>query len=438
MTAEQVVEADLTWTGQAVETGIQVVIGSDGRIARVGSLGLEPSRRLSGRALLPGFVNAHSHAFQRGLRGGGRGERFPMGTGTFWTWRDAMYGLVDRLEESSFLAATIRAFREMRTAGITTVGEFHYLHHREPLDFAFDRLVLQAAREAGIRLVLLTTFFKTGRIGQPLRNAQRRFATPSVEGYWAELDALSSEANPRFATVGAVVHSVRAATPDDLAAIHAEALRRGLPFHIHVEEQRREVEHCLEAYGSTPMRLLLDRVESARNITAIHCTQTFPNDRNAFLEQGGRICVCPLTEANLGDGLPTLEDVPSDRLCLGTDSNARIDMVEEARWLEYGQRLRRQERGALRDQEGQVARVLLRAATAGGAASLGVPAGRIEPDAWADFLVLDLGHPSLAEVEPEALVDAWLFGGGSDAIVGTCVGGDWSKGPQDKGLSTQD
>lgn len=426
MSNRHIIEADLTWTGRVFEPGVQVAVGADGRIEAVGRLERAATRRLAGRALLPGFVNAHSHAFQRGLRG--LGERFPEGAGSFWTWRDAMYDLVERLDANGMHRLSVQAFREMLAAGITTVGEFHYLHHSaRGADFALDEVVLDAAAQAGIRMVLLNAYYRTGGIGRPLSGAQRRFDALSPDAFWEQMDRLAARCDPGTQHLGAVAHSVRAATPDEIAALAAEAARRGLPFHLHVEEQRREIEACVAAYGRRPMQLLLDALERAAHMTAVHCTHTTPEDMARWLGAGGRVCVCPLTEGNLGDGLPTLgpTHVADGRLCLGTDSNARIAMVEEMRHLEYGQRLAGETRGVLRDGEGQVARVLLDAATAGGARALGLDAGRIAPGLWADFATLDLSAPALAGADAATLLDAFVFGGGNETIAETCVGGAW-------------
>jgi formimidoylglutamate deiminase len=338
-----------------------------------------------------------------------------------------MYQLVEGLDPDRFLALSTQAFREMRASGITTVGEFHYIHHTTGThDFLYDRLILDAAREAGIRIVLLVAFYRTGGIGKPLNQAQRRCETVAPDVYWDHLDALASHLNPEQ-TLGTVVHSIRATGLDDLAAVHARSLRRDLPFHIHLEEQRREIEECAAAYGRTPMRVLLDTIETARNVTGVHCTHTTPADRLAFLDAGGRACICPLTEANLGDGLPDLEGVPHGQLCLGTDSNARIDMWEEMRWLEYGQRLRHELRGVLREPGGQVARTALEIATASGAAALGVETGRMAPGAWADFSAVSLEAPALRWAEPEHLLETLMSGADGGAVVSTCVGGLWEK-----------
>jgi len=419
----EVIEAELTWTGQKFEAGISVVVGDDGRIARVGRLNREATRMLEGQALIPGFVNAHSHGFQRGLRG--KGERFAAGAGSFWSWREAMYALVEQLGPEDFLNVTTQAFLEMRAAGITTVGEFHYFHHGPATkDFGYDRLVLKAARAAQVRLVLLVAYYRTGGVGKALGPGQRRFETTSPESYWNAFESIATLLTANQ-TMGSVVHSIRAAGLDELKLMHAEAMRRGLPFHMHMEEQRQEVEESRTAYGKTPMRALLDTVGRAEHITVVHCTHTSTEDRAAFLDVGGRICLCPLTEANLGDGIAELEGISLDRICLGTDSNARIDMVEEMRWLEYAQRLRREKRGALADEEGFVGRNLLNAATAGGAASLGVEAGSIRQGLWADFAVVDLNTMVLAGATADTLAEALIFGADASVVTSTCVGGHW-------------
>lgn len=425
----QIVEADWTWTGDAFEPGIQVEIGEDGRIANAGRLGLSPTLRLTDWALLPGMISAHSHAFQRGLRG--RGETFPAGSGTFWTWREAMYGLVSRLDGDSFQKLCVQTFREMRAAGITTVGEFHYFHHSSPeaWDYAFDERVLRAAAEAGIRIALLEVYYHTGAIGQPLEGAQRRFGSASPAAYWDQMDRLAQTLDPQRQSLGASVHSLRAASLDDLRQVYDEARRRDLVFHIHVEEQRREIEDAIAYYGRRPMDLLLETLGTATDITAVHCTHTDAEDMERFLAGGGTVCLCPLTEANLGDGIPGLGHIHrlGGPVCLGSDSNARLSILEEMRWLEYVQRLSTETRGALRDEAGAVSRGLLRAATLGGAEALGIDAGRIAPGAWADFAAIDLTAPSLAGWEPETLLDALVFGAGNQTIAATCVGGEWEE-----------
>lgn len=408
-----IIEADATWTGDAFEC-VQVVV-ENGVIKNAGALGLEPTHRLEGQALLPGFVSAHSHAFQRALRG--QGETFPAGAGTFWSWREAMYGLVAELDATRFYDAVRATYDEMLRAGITTVGEFHYLHHSpDAHDYAFDELVLRAARDAGIRIVLLLTYYRTGGINQPLAAAQKRFETRSLDEFFAQLDALAEKLDPKTQSLGIAAHSIRGVPVEDLAPLYAEARRRGMPMHMHVEEQRREIADCLNDLGRTPMQLLNERLPSCEGLTAVHATHSSAEDLQRFLDRGGSVCITPLTEANLGDGIPDISPLLAfpDRLSLGTDSNARISMIEEMRWLEYAQRLKSETRGAFRDEAGRNAPRLLHFATAAGARSLGVEVGRIATGAPADFVVVDVRSP-------EALV----FGRSDDAIRAVCANGVW-------------
>jgi formimidoylglutamate deiminase len=417
-------EAELTWTGDRFESGVQIAIGDDGRIASVGTSRNPGAERLGGIALLPGVVNTHSHAFQRGLRG--QGERFPRGAGSFWSWREAMYQLVGSVDRASLRGISAQAFGEMRDAGITTVGEFHYLHHEREGDFALDEAVLEAAAEVGIRMVLLYSYYATGAPGQPLQGAQRRFATVSVDAFWRQVERLEPRLDPATQTLGIAPHSIRAAGPEEIAQLHQEAKSRGLPVHLHVEEQRREIEESLAAYGKTPMAVILDAVGEGR-FTAVHCTHTSDRDMEQFLAAGGIVCLCPLTEGNLGDGIPRLTQPDSlrCRLALGTDSNNRLAPLEDMRWMEYGQRLSAELRGALPEAGGRVAPVLFDAATRRGAEALNLEAGRIAAGCWGDLMAVDLHCPALAGVPSEYLLEALVFGGGNEAIAGTFVGGRW-------------
>lgn len=424
---KSVLEADLTWTGSRFEPGVRIAIDGEGRIDAAGALDRAPTERLRRRALVPGLVDAHSHAFQIGLRG--RFGTPASGGRSFWTWRDAMYGLALSLDRPAFRALCVRAFREMRDSGITAVGEFHYLHHAEDRDGAFDVAILEAAAEVGIRLVLLQSYYEAGGIGRPLEPAQRRFAVGSIAAYWDRVDGLAERVDPATQSLGVAPHSIRAASLDDVAALHAEARRRGLPFHMHIEEQRGEIEECVNAYGEPPMSLLLRSLSSLEGLTAVHCTHTHREHLEAFVGAGGAVCVCPLTEANLGDGIPDLVGIAdsADGICLGTDSNLRIDLSEEMRWLEYGQRLRLERRGVLADDAGSAGRAVLASATRAGARALGLPAGAIAPGLWADFTALDLDATALGDCDADTLLDAWVFGAGDRAIAATCVGGVWRR-----------
>ncbi len=427
MPPDEVVQCDWTWTGVKFESEIQIVIDEHGRIGDVGQFGMTPTKRMSNQALLPGLVNGHSHAFQRGLRG--RGENYPDGAGSFWTWRDAMYSLVQELDAEAFYGLCLQAFHEMRAAGITTVGEFHYLHHSSEEDFGFDQVVLKAAAEVGIRIVLLNAFYKTGGIGQPLSTVQQRFRTSSPEEYWRQMDSLTPLLDERTQSLGVVVHSIRAAKLEDINELHGESLRRGLPFHMHVEEQRKEIEDAIISYGKPPMAALNSALSTMTNVTAVHCTHTDFKDMEQFIDAGGTVCLCPLTEGSLGDGIPALpaNHQLDGRVTLGTDSNARICMTEEIRWLEYGQRVTNHARGVYTDSEGSTARALLRIATENGARSLGVDAGRIAPGAWADLVAVDLSAQALQGCDEANLLEAVIFGTGNEAIAATCVAGRWAE-----------
>lgn len=422
--SSQIVEADLTWTGERFERGIRVAIGDDGRILELRRDGAEPTLRLTDEALLPGLINAHSHAFQRALRG--RGERFPFGRGSFWSWRQAMYELVDSLDERSFLSRTRSAFREMRRSGITTVGEFHYLHHSKgSQDWSFDPLVARAARDAGVRLVLLQVYYRRGSFDRPLEDIQKRFASSSFEEFWSRLEQVESQLDPSMQTVGAVAHSIRAVSLEEIEGLYGEAIRRMMPFHMHVEEQRREIEECVEVHGKPPMALLNERLEITSGFTAVHCTHTAPEDLQRFVALGGQICATPLTEGNLGDGVQRELPATIGNLCLGTDSNARVGMLEEMRWLEYTQRLAHEQRGMFREVGGEVARILLEAATTGGAHALNVNAGSIEAGRCADFFSIDLRSPLLEGWGEMDLLESLVFGATEEVILRTCVNGSW-------------
>lgn len=354
------------------------MVTEDGWIEGVGNLGLEPTQRLPSQALIPGFVSAHSHAFQRGLRG--RAQAFAKGRGTFWSWRRKMYELASQIDPDRMYTLCHQAFSEMLAAGITSVGEFHYLHQSAPGgDCDLDDPLLRAARDTGIRLVLLYVFYRSGGFGSPLEKGQQLFATPSLPGFWDRMDRVSGLLGPNQ-HLGVAAHSLRAVPIEDLCALEVEARRRGYVFHMHLEEQRKEVEECLAFHGKEPMALVLEHCQPGPHFTAVHCTHSLRDQLEDFLETGANICLCPLTEANLGDGLPHREKLLAklDQVCLGSDQNGRVSMNEEVRLLEYAHRLDSQERGIWLDSQGQLGESLLRVATRNGARSLGIKTGSIE------------------------------------------------------------
>ena len=380
-----------------------------------------------GRALLlPGMVNAHSHAFQRQIRGAThrRGAHDPSG---FWSWREAMYKAANALDPEAVFTATRGCYREMLRAGITCVGEFHYLHHApdgRPYADAneLSRQVIRAAQAVGIRLVLLSVFYARAGAGREALPEQRRFCDASLDAYLARLDALRDEG----VQVGVAPHSVRAVPREALRELAAYAHRHGLPLHMHVSEQPQENAECQAEHGCTPTALLaatgcLDR---PGGFTAVHAIHLEPADLVALA--GHNVCACPTTEADLGDGIiPAGDHVRHGvGLALGSDSNAVIDLVQEARLLEMHERLRTRARLCLAGADRQVGQALLDIATVGGARALGRPElGQIRVGAPFDACTVDLAHPTLAHLDPTDALDALLLSGTAAPIDRVFVAG---------------
>lgn len=397
--------ADWTWLDGTLHRDLAVTI-QGGVVTAVGPPA-GPVQRLPGRVLLPGFVNAHSHAFQRVLRG-----RVEAAGGSFWGWRDAMYRAVDRLTPDLLEAATRFAFVEMVAAGWTHVVEFHYVHHQAggtPYDdpAELSRRVLAAAEFAGIGITLLPVAYQRGGAGVPAAGGQLRFLH-TADAFARLVEELRGEEREGV-RVGFAAHSVRAVD----RAFLAELVR--LPaevVHAHVSEQPREIRECLAEHGRRPIELLADVGLLGSRFTGVHATHLGDGEAELLGETGSAVCVCPTTERNLGDGLPDLgallaAGVP---LSLGTDSHARIDPFAEARALEDGERLRSGKRVVLAA-GGTTAAAVLAAATTGGARCAGVPGGRLVVGAPADLVAVALDEASCAgtEDDPDALAGALLL-----------------------------
>jgi formimidoylglutamate deiminase len=426
------IEADLTWQDGQFVPGIKVEIRNDGTIGKVLAPEQDPDSRapltrLRGKALLPGFVNAHSHAFQVGLRG--TRQFFPRSAGNFWTWRESMYRLAGEITPERCYLLSRQAFAEMLAAGITSVGEFHYLHHDSDSGipgWEMDEAVLRAARETGIRLCLIHCWYATGGIGQPLRGAQQRFRPGDAASFLAQYAKLAGLLHAGTQSIALSCHSIRAANPGEIRMIRDLSRRDKVPFHIHVEEVDGEVDDCVASYGVRPLRLMLDSGFVDDSFTAIHCTQARSDDLRDFAAAGGTLCLCPITEGNLSDGIA---DVPAlraagGRVCFGTDCNLRVSATEELRWMEFVQRLRSKRRGLIVDDSGASATGLIDAGTIHGARSLHLRAGAIAPGMAGDLVTIDLSHPLLAGCAPDGLADALIFGTGNEAISATFVGGE--------------
>jgi formiminoglutamate deiminase len=406
--------------GEAAYAG--VVIGVEGErivTVRVGCTEAPEGAVVLPGYTLPGLANAHSHAFQRAFRG-----KTEVGPGSFWTWRERMYEAAARLDPDSYLALARATFGEMSLAGITSVGEFHYVHHApdgtpyaEPN--AMGAAVIAAAREAGIRITLLDACYLHGGIGEGLTEGQRRFSDGTVERWIERVDAL--EAGPT-ARVGAAIHSVRAVAPEEAAVVAAWANERGAPLHAHVSEQPAENVACQSAYGRTPTELLAEAGALSERFTAIHVTHPTDADRMLLGEAGATCCFCPTTERDLADGIgpaAALREAGA-RLAVGSDSQATIDLFEEARAIELDERLARLERG------NQDAAALLEAATVDGQRAIGWPeAGAIERGRFADLVNLSADGVRLAGIAPETAAASLVFAATAADVTNVVVGGEF-------------
>jgi formiminoglutamate deiminase len=417
---------ELAWLGgEQPQAGVLIEVGADGRIAAVVPDCATPppgAARLSGLTL-PALANAHSHAFQRALRG----RTQQASGGSFWTWREHMYALASTLEVQTFEALARATFAEMALAGVGVVGEFHYVHHRpdgspyeDPNELA--HAVIRAAAAAGIRLTLIDACYLEGGLA--------RFRDPSAQAWCERVAALGDDLAQASAVgtggaasdsaaapgvrLGAAIHSVRAVDPDSAAVVAAFAARRGWPLHAHVSEQPAENEGCLERHGLTPLALLDRAGALSERFTAVHATHLRDEDAQRLVESGACWCMCPTTERDLADGIGR----PAGRIALGSDSHAVIDLFEEARAVELDLRLASGVRGQLSPQ------ALARAATAEGYACLGWPeGGRIKPGALADLVSVSLESVRLAGTGPQDALAAVIFAAAGGDVHSLIVGG---------------
>ena len=373
------------------------------------------AKRLAGLTI-PGLANCHSHAFHRALRGRTQRER-----GTFWTWREQMYSVAEKLTPDSYYELARATYREMVAAGITSVGEFHYLHHGPdgtPYDDpnAMGLALVQAARDTGIRIALLDTCYLEAGIGRPPEGVQVRYSDGDAEAWQKRVDDLASHAGPSdrhpVVVVGAAIHSVRAVPRDQMADVVEWTQRRQAPLHMHLSEQVAENESCLAAYGITPTALFQEVGALGPLTSAVHATHLTAPDVAMLGESRTYSCLCPTTERDLGDGVgpSRLLNQAGSPLTLGSDSHAVIDMFEEMRAVELDERLTTQKRGHWSADE------LIAAATYDGHRSLGFPdAGRIAVGARADLVTLDTSTPRTAGTGADA--ETVVFAAtGADAV----------------------
>lgn len=377
--------------------------------------------------LLPAMPNLHSHAFQRGMAG--LAERRGASADSFWSWRETMYRVALTMRPDDVEAVAAQLYVEMLEAGFGRVGEFHYLHH-DVDGRPYARLgemaerIAAAAGETGIRLTLLPGLYnRAGFGGAPASEGQRRFLNDV--GRFGRLldDARAAARSLPGAVVGVAPHSLRAVTPEELAA--GVALAPDGPVHIHVAEQAREVEECLAWSGRRPVQWLLDDVGLDGRWCLVHATHMTPQETRRMAESGAVAGLCPVTEANLGDGIFEAPGflAAGGRFGVGSDSNVLVGVADELRQLEYSQRLAHRARNVLAPAGGSTGRALFDSALTGGASALGAPAPALVAGAPADLVSLDGGHPALIGRSEDAILDAWIFAAGNAAVDGVWIAG---------------
>jgi formimidoylglutamate deiminase len=410
-----VLQPSWIWTSRGLQTDWCVSV-EDGRI-----VGLNPPTRhcqvdqkLPGRLMMPGFVNAHSHAFQRAFRGF---VQRTDGGGDFWSWRKQMTTVANRLSPEGIEAVSQLAFLEMLEAGFTHVGEFHYLHHQpdgspyaDPDELA--RRVISAAQGVGLKLTLLRVAYERNAPGDPLSSVQLRFGDKSPEDVLAALERLKACSGDGV-TIGLAPHSVRTVSRSWLQALSGVD---GV-VHSHVSEQPMENEACQQEHGCSPLRLLHDAGLVDQRFCAVHFTHPLQGDRDLLKRQGARVCVCPSTELDLGDGFLPVAERKELTLCVGSDSQTLIDPFIEIRSLENHGRALAGQRHVL---GAGLAEQLLKAGTLNGSAALGAGAQGIEVGAQADLTCVDLRRPASFEVPP---LEAAVFSANADWVSEVWVAG---------------
>lgn len=402
-------------------------VGVDGRIAQIAEGPPHADARRLGGIVLPGLPNLHSHAFQRGIAG--LTEAAGATDDSFWTWRDWMYRFALALDPDDVEAIAALAYLEMLEAGFTTVGEFHYLHHdRDGRPYAdpaeLGRRCIAAAAETGLAITLLPVFYAhSGFGGQPPGEGQRRFIC-DLDGFGGLMEsAAGAAAAYARGGIGIAPHSLRAVTSDELKRLVAD-FPEG-PVHIHVSEQVKEVEDCLAAHGRRPIQLLSETIALSDRWCLIHATHADAAERAAMAAAGAVVGLCPVTEANLGDGL--FEGVDflgrGGRIGIGTDSNVAISATGELSMLEYAQRFATRRRNALAPRGASTGRTLFDSCHAGGEQALRLGPTGIRVGAPADLVVLDAGHIAFAGRSGDAVLDSWVFGPSAGAVREVYVSG---------------
>jgi formimidoylglutamate deiminase len=422
--AAMILTADHLWQPQGWQSNARFAVGADGRLAAAASGG----ERI-GSHVLPGVANIHSHAFQRAMAG--LVERQGDPADSFWTWRELMYALAARIDPDTLRAVAAMLYAEMLEAGYTTVCEFHYLHNapdgRPYADPATLSLALvEAARDTGIRLVLLPVLYQVGGFdGRALSLRQQRFGL-DIDAYLTLLQRLQRESRDGVA-VGVAFHSLRAVPPASMRAVLG-AIGADVPLHIHISEQTAEVEDCLAHRGARPVAWLLDEFPVDRRWCLVHATHLDADEVARLAASAATVALCPTTEANLGDGLFPLAAfrAAGGHWGIGSDSHVSVSLVEELRWLEYGQRLFARRRNIVASQtQPSCGESLFTEALAGGARAAGLGDVRLQPGGVADLVVLDENAVELSGRSPERILDSFVFAGNRQLIRQVMANGTW-------------
>jgi len=430
----RILRFDALWDTTQWITPAYVALDSKGMIAAVSTTPAhdQPAERIAGFAL-PGYHNAHSHAFQYAMAG--LAEHLPTHAleDDFWTWRETMYRLALTVSPDAMEDIAAMLYAQMAACGYTSVAEFHYLHH-DTNGYPYEnkaemgqRLIAAAAR-AGIKITLIPTFYQRGGFGKPAQPQQRRFVSASVEDFFDLLESSrTAVSSADHARLGVAVHSLRAATAEDAQTIFSQA-DPTLIRHIHASEQQKEVDDCLAHLGERPVAWLLQHLPLDARYHLIHATHILDEEARALAQSGAHVVLCPSTEGNLGDGFFPLRTFmeASGRWSIGTDSHIGIDLCEELRWMDYVQRLRRQKRNRLcihGDQDsGQIA---LQYAIQNGRAANGHTAPPFAIGQPLDAVVYDAHHPLLAAAPSERRLSTIVYASDACARLGTLVNGQW-------------
>ncbi len=427
---------DLIYSGGKFQSEAALLVADSGNLVRiVPATEVSRPNLLKGRALLPGLVNAHSHAFQRVIRG--RTEyRTANARDSFWTWREMMYSAATRLTPEDIYDASRMAYLEMVLSGITSVGEFHYLHHA-PEGETYDdpnllaKEVVRAARDVGLRIALLRVGYARAGFETETNPQQARFIEKDAATFLRNFESFSCDivTDDGMVWTGIAPHSVRAVPLTYLKEIVAYAGAGGHPVHMHVAEQLAEVAACIAEYGRSPVALLETEGLLSERFSAVHAIHLTEEEISALARARALVCACPTTERNLGDGV-----VPADalfnagvRISLGSDSQVQIDLMEDAREIEYHLRLQKMERAVLATDEDEgpsaLAARLFECATRYGAESIGSPTGSLAAGLPADFFTVDLNDPAISGSDFDSLLAGIVFSSSPKAVREVVVAG---------------